>query len=104
MSACNAAQSNQEITASGIGALGQLAQQQSRTAHVSCGSQPDLPPVDRHVCFAALNGLKSNIAPRPKSTNPEVTNLSKKWRRLRLTRASLPFVTRSRQAPDVLAK
>jgi hypothetical protein len=31
------------------------------------GSKPDLPPLDRDVRFAALNGLKSDIAPCPKS-------------------------------------
>ena len=33
------------------------------------GSQPDLPPLDRDVRFAALNGLKSDIAPCPKSAD-----------------------------------
>ena len=34
---------------------------------VALGSQPDLPPFDCDVRFAALNGLKSDIAPCPKS-------------------------------------
>src|SRR5713101_8140186 len=32
-------------------------------------SKPDLPPLDRDVRFAALNGLKSDIAPCPESAN-----------------------------------
>jgi hypothetical protein len=35
--------------------------------NVAVGSQPDLPPFDRDVRFAALNRLKLNIAPCPKS-------------------------------------
>ena len=33
------------------------------------GSKPDLPPFDRDVRFAALNGPKSDIARGPKSAN-----------------------------------
>ena len=40
-----------------------------RTRRMSARSQPDLPPLDRDVRFAALNGLKSDIAPCPKSAN-----------------------------------
>jgi hypothetical protein len=35
--------------------------------NVRSGSKTDLPPLDRDVRFAALNGLKSDITPRPKS-------------------------------------
>jgi hypothetical protein len=40
-------------------------------------SQPDLPPFDRHVRFAALNGLKSDIAPCPKSAMNRLMRRSK---------------------------
>jgi hypothetical protein len=39
--------------------------------NVRLGSQPDLPPLDRDVRFAALNGLKSDIAPCPKSAQQQ---------------------------------
>jgi hypothetical protein len=41
------------------------------------GSKPDLPPFDRDVRFAALNGLKSDIAPCPKSANNGLMHRSK---------------------------
>src|SRR6266404_4607052 len=40
------------------------------------GSQPDLPPLDRDVRFAALNGLNSDIAPCPKSANRRQVSVS----------------------------
>ena len=52
------------VLAASIGALVLVAAVLSK---FGSGSQPDLPPFDRDVRFAALNGLDSDIAPRPKS-------------------------------------
>jgi hypothetical protein len=71
------------------------------------GSQPDLPPFDRDVRFAALNGPKSDIVPCPKRAKSGIIKEQKRPPRgglsenslvvdtLKLARSAAPTLSRS---------